>query len=212
MQKIIVLIGPPGCGKGTQAQFIRQKLGIPHVSTGDLLREEVSNQSPLGKKVKSFLESGQFPPEELVLSILSERVKKSDCSKGYILDGFPRTLTQAHFLSTITKQKPIVIFFEIKDETIIARITGRLSCPSCGAIYHREFSPPDKDNLCNNCNTPLIQRKDDGEEVVKSRLKIYHEQTKPVVEFYKQKEAFHSVNAETSKKDVTDSISKILGI
>lgn len=212
MQKIIILIGPPGCGKGTQAQFIRQKLDIPHVSTGDLLREEVSNQTLVGKKVKSFLDSGQFPPEELVLSLLSERVKKPDCSKGYILDGFPRTLHQAHFLSTITTEKPIVIFFEIRDETIVARISGRLSCPSCGAIYHREFSPPAQDNLCNNCNTPLTQRKDDEEHVVRSRLKIYHEQTKPVVEFYKQNHAFHGVNAETSKQDVTKSIGKILGI
>ncbi len=212
MQNIFILLGPPGCGKGTQALILKEKLSIPHISTGDILREEVSKKTPFGVEAKKFMDAGQFVPEEMVLKLLAERISKPDCLKGFILDGFPRTIKQALFLKSHVKAIPTVIYFLVRDETIVERITGRLSCPSCGAIYHKVFSPPSRDSMCNNCNSTLVQRNDDKEEVVRSRLAIYHEQTKPLVDHYKLEHSLHTINAEIKKEEVTKQIFGLIHI
>lgn len=187
---VIILLGPPGSGKGTQAKRLAQEYQIPHISTGDLFREHMAAGTPLGQKAQSFIKSGQLVPHELVIEILSERIRRPDCLRGYLLDGFPRTILQADDLAKYldSKMPVMVLYLEVPDEVIIKRASGRLLCKECGTIYNRDISPPIHEGVCDKCGGEVYQRSDDQPEVVRERLKVYHQQTQPLIEYYRQKE------------------------
>lgn len=206
---VIILLGPPGAGKGTHAIELSKKLDLPHISTGDLFRENLSKNTSLGMKVKNIMNEGKLVPDDIVLDMLFERLAKDDCKKGYILDGFPRTLEQAQALDQKLKNSAdlITINIAIEDSPLIERITGRLVCKNCGVPYHKTFLPPKKENVCDNCQGELYQRKDDTEDVVKERLSVYHKQTTPVLAYYKNKDKnFYEVNGFDSKEIVFKSL------
>jgi adenylate kinase len=205
---VIILLGPPGAGKGTHAVELSRKLNIPHISTGDLFRENLSNKTDLGLKAKSFMEKGQLVPDEIVNEMLNDRISKNDCKNGYILDGYPRTLEQAKSLEkVVSKTKIVAINLNINDKPLVERITGRLMCKNCGSPFHKKFLPPKKEGICDYCQGELYQRKDDTEEVVKERLKVYHEQTQPLINYYKEKgNVLYEVNAAESKEVVFNSL------
>lgn len=205
---IVIMLGPPGAGKGTQAIDLSKKLKLPHISTGDLFRENIQKNTNLGQKAQSYMNQGLLVPDEIVLDMLFDRVAKEDCKKGYILDGFPRTVDQAKALEThIQNNKLVVINLEVPDGKIIERITGRMTCPKCGEIYHKTYKPPKEDSMCDNCKIPLTQRKDDTEEVAKQRLSTYHQQTEPLIEYYKnQKDVLYTINGISSKEQIQQDI------
>lgn len=188
-QTVVILLGPPGSGKGTQATQITKELAIPHISTGDILRENIRKDTPLGREAKKYMDAGKLGPDELVLNMVKERIAQPDCARGYLLDGVPRTLAQAEFLETILNPnaKLVVISLDVSDEAIIKRMAGRLTCKQCGAVYNKFFSPPKQEGVCDKCGGELYQRVDDKEDVVKERLRVYHSQTKPVIQFYERK-------------------------
>ena len=183
----LVLIGCPGAGKGTQAKKLSKYFNIAHISTGDLLREQMKQGTELGKKVSEIMNAGGLVSDDIVSAMLAERIKADDCKKGYILDGYPRNVSQAEGLSAITGELDKVICFNVDDEIIVDRMTGRRGCPKCGQMFHIKYNPPKHDGICDACGEALIQRKDDNEETVKNRLKVYHETTAPVIEYYKKK-------------------------
>jgi adenylate kinase len=182
----LVFIGPPGVGKGTYAKAVSEKFGIPHISTGDIFREEIKKGSELGKRVKEFLDKGLLVPDDIVIEVVKQRLSMDDCRKGFILDGFPRTLQQAEALEQFARPE-WAFLFQARDETILERLGGRRVCPNCGAIYHIKYMPPKVPGICDKCGTPLIQRKDDTPEVIMERLKIYREQFTPIILFYKER-------------------------
>ncbi|MFH0816656.1 MAG: adenylate kinase [Methanobacteriota archaeon] len=182
----LILLGPPGGGKGTQAKRILTKLRIPQISTGDLLRAEAASGSALGKKLKEYMDQGKLGPDDLIIEIIRNRISEPDCAKGYIFDGFPRTMGQALALDTITKVD-VALNIKVPDAEIIGRLTTRRTCKDCGAIYNLKSIPPKVAGKCDKCSGPLFQRDDDNERTVMNRLKIYHEQTAPLIEFYRKK-------------------------
>jgi len=182
----LVVFGPPSAGKGTQAQKLSLKYRIPQVSTGDLLRKAVAEQTPLGKKVKSYLEQGKLGPDDLIVQLINDRVSKPDCRNGYLLDGFPRTMGQAKELEKMT-DIDLVLSIMVDPEILVERAVGRRSCPKDGAVYHVTFNPPKMDLVCDKCGTKLVQRDDDKEETVRNRLKVYQDQTAPLIEYYRKK-------------------------
>lgn len=201
--QIIILLGPPGSGKGTQAVRLSKELKIPHISTGDLFRENLSTQTELGKRAKQYIEQGKLVPDELVLEMLFDRVLRKDCSNGYLLDGFPRTIPQAEaFEKHIKTQQVTVLNLNVNDNIIIQRLAGRLTCKECGHIHHLTLSPPSKKGFCDKCNGELYQRTDDKQEVVKERLRVYHEQTKPLISFYEKRGAVITVDGEKTPEEV----------
>ena len=177
------MLGAPGSGKGTQAKFITQKYALPQISTGDLLRDAVKRETVLGIKAKEFLNTGTLVPDEIVLELLKERLLNDDCLNGFILDGYPRNLTQAKQLANIT-DIDLVINIDVDYSLLVTRITGRRTCKKCGAIFHIEFNPPTQEETCDKCSGDLYQRTDDTEEIVKKRLETYENQTKPLIEHY----------------------------
>ena len=183
----LVLIGCPGAGKGTQAKKLSKHFGIAHISTGDLLREQMKLGTELGKKVSEIMNAGGLVSDDIVSAMLAERIKADDCKKGYILDGYPRNLSQAEGLDAITGPLDKVVCFNVDDAVIVDRMTGRRGCPKCGQMFHIKYNPPKQDNVCDACGETLIQRKDDNEETVVNRLKVYHETTAPVIDYYKNK-------------------------
>lgn len=183
----LILLGAPGAGKGTQAEVISEKLGIPQISTGNILREAVKNGTECGLKAKSFMESGALVPDDVVIGILKDRINEEDCKKGYILDGFPRTVPQAEALEAMGIIIDKVIELDVPDETIQGRLSGRRVCESCGASYHTEFKPTKVEGICDKCGGKAVQRKDDAPETVIERLKTYHKQTAPLADFYNKK-------------------------
>ncbi|RLJ07005.1 MAG: adenylate kinase [Candidatus Aenigmatarchaeota archaeon] len=207
----IVLLGPPGVGKGTHGDELAKKLGIPKISTGDIFREEVKKDSELGRQVKSYLDRGELVPDEIVIQVLKERISKPDCQKGFILDGFPRTLKQAEELEKITKIDK-VINFVASEETIIDRISNRLTCKKCGAIYNLKFIPPKVPGKCDICGGELYQREDQKPEVVRERLRVYKEETQPLIDFYRKKGILLDLNAEGSKEEVSARLFKLVGL
>lgn len=212
-QLVIILLGPPGAGKGTHAVELSKKLNLPHISTGDLFRENLSKNTSLGMKVKNIMNEGKLVPDELVVDMLFERISKDDCKKGYILDGYPRTLEQAKILDEKLKNRAeiLAINIAIDDKPLIERITGRLVCKNCGVPYHKTFLPPKKENVCDNCQGELYQRKDDTEEVVKERLTVYHKQTEPVISYYKGKDKIlYEVNGFEPKENVFNNLLSII--
>ena len=182
----LIIFGPPSAGKGTQAQRLSKKYGIPQIATGDLLREAVAKQTPLGVKIKSYLDTGRLGPDDLIVQLISDRVSKPDCAGGYILDGFPRTMGQAGELDKMT-EVDIVLNIVVDFEALVERAVGRRICPECAAVYHVSFNPPEAAGLCDKCGSELIQRDDDKEETVRNRLRIYSEQTAPLVEHFRGK-------------------------
>lgn len=184
----LVLIGCPGAGKGTQAKLISKHFEIPHISTGDLLRETVKDaSSPIGKEISALLTAGQLVPDELVEGMIKERTQRDDCKNGYILDGYPRNLTQAQKLSDVVGEIDYVVYITVEESKIIERMVGRRACPKCGHMFHIKYNPPKADGICDACGESLIQRSDDTEETVVNRLKVYHDNTEPVINFYAQK-------------------------
>jgi adenylate kinase len=208
------MLGAPGAGKGTQAQMICDKYGIPHISTGDLFRANIKNGTELGKKAKDYMDKGQLVPDELTVQLLLDRVANPDCSNGYVLDGFPRTIPQADVLDReLTKLGDKVDFainVDVPDENIIRRMSGRRACLKCGATYHIEHIPPKTEGICDRCGSELVQRDDDKPETVKSRLDVYHEQTQPLIEYYNEKNILKTVDGTRDLNDVFSDIVKIL--
>ena len=215
--KNIILMGPPGAGKGTQAKRILDAYKIPHISTGDMFREEIKSGSDLGKLAKSFIDGGHLVPDEVTISIVKERLSKNDCSMGYLLDGFPRTLVQAEALtklaSDIKRPVNLVINVTASNEVIVDRISGRLVCPNCGASYHVRNLKPKKDGVCDRCDDSLIQRADDNKESLLVRLDNYEKQSKPLIKYYHEKNLLVDVDGlkdpDVLFKDVTRIISDI---
>lgn len=194
----IILLGPPGAGKGTQAKLISEKFDIPHISTGDIFRKNISEKTPLGVKAKEYMDKGLLVPDELTIDIVNDRLTKDDCKKGFLLDGFPRTVKQAEaledFLSGRNESIDTALLIEVPSEFILDRMTGRRVCPSCGASYHIKFNPPKVDGICDLCGSKIIQRKDDTAETVKERIDVYEKQTQPLVDFYRAKDQLFVVD------------------
>ncbi len=204
-KKVIILLGPPGSGKGTQAVRLSKELNIPHISTGDLFREQIRLDTPLGKEIKSYIEAGKLTPDELTIRVLEERVSRPDAAKGYLLDGVPRTIVQAEAIEKMLEKQNaqvIVLNLNVRDALIVERASGRLLCKNCGHIHHKTFSPPSVDDVCDKCGGPLYQRSDDNPEVIANRLKVYHEQTAPLIDFYRQRGVLREVNGEEKPDQV----------
>lgn len=203
----IIFLGPPGAGKGTQAQRICAALGIPQVSTGDILRRAIKEQTPTGLKAKSFIDAGKLVPDEVVIAIVEERLKEADCQKGYILDGFPRTVPQAEALDNIA-HIDAVVELAVEDQQLVDRLSGRRVCLKCGATNH--VSQLNGCTQC-DCGEPLVQRDDDKPETVLSRLKVYHDQTAPLVDFYEKKGLLHRIDGAKDRDAIYADILNVLG-
>ena len=199
----LILLGAPGAGKGTQAEKICEKLSIPAISTGNMLREAMANGTEMGLKAKSFIDAGKLVPDEVVIGIINERLKQDDCQNGFILDGFPRTIPQAEALDEMGVRVDKVIDIEVPDEKIAARLSGRRVCLKCGATYHTEFKKPKTEGICDACGDTLVQRKDDMPETVLDRLKTYHEQTEPLKGYYEKKGILRVVEGQEEVVDTT---------
>ncbi|MCH5257909.1 MAG: adenylate kinase [Lachnospiraceae bacterium] len=210
----IIMLGAPGAGKGTQAQMIADKFGVPHISTGDIFRENVKNGTELGIEAKKYMDQGALVPDELTVKILLDRVAKDDCKNGYVLDGFPRTIPQAEVLDNalneLGEKIDYAINVDVPDENIIRRMSGRRACLACGATYHIEHIPPKTEGICDRCGKELVLRDDDKEETVKNRLDVYHKQTQPLIDFYTKKGVLKTVDGTQDMKDVFAAITAIL--
>ena len=202
----LILLGAPGAGKGTQAEVIREKLSIPAVSTGNILREAQKNGTELGLKAKSYMESGALVPDEVVIGILKERIAQEDCQNGFILDGFPRTVPQAQALEEMGVEIDRVVDLEVPDEKILERMGGRRVCESCGASYHLLYNPPKSPDVCDKDGGRLVIRKDDAPETVRQRLQVYHEQTAPLIGYYEGKGKLRTVDGDCAPEEVLASI------
>ncbi len=210
----LLLIGPPGAGKGTQATIISKKYGIPQIATGDMLRQEVKSATDLGTKAKAFMDKGELVPDSLVISMLEKRLKEKDASKGFILDGFPRTVAQADALDGKFKElkidKFVVIELKVNEENIIQRLSARRVCNSCGKIFNLMTEPPKKDGTCDDCNGSLYQRDDDKEVTIRERFKVYNSKTAPLIEYYAKKGMLKTVTADGSIEAINKSIAAII--
>lgn len=199
----IIFLGAPGAGKGTQAEIVSEKLAIPTVSTGNIIRAALKNGTPMGLKAKEFIESGKLVPDEVVIGIIKDRLQEDDCKNGFILDGFPRTIPQAEALDTMGIVIDKVIDIEVADEKIATRMGGRRVCKACGNSYHLEYKKPQNDGVCDACGGELIQRKDDAPETVLERLKIYHEETEPLKDYYEKQGKLFIVEGQEEVSDTT---------
>ena len=208
----LILLGAPGAGKGTQAEIISKKLGIPTISTGNILHAAVKNGTPVGLKAKSYMDAGALVPDEVIIGIMQERLAEDDCKNGYILDGMPRTIAQAEALEAGNVEIDVALSIEISDEVIEARMTGRRTCEKCGATYHIAANPPKTEGVCDSCGAALTIRKDDQPETVKNRLKVYHQETEPLKDFYKERGKLKMVDNQPTIELTTEVICKTLGI
>lgn len=211
----IIMLGAPGAGKGTQAIKIAEKYAIPHISTGDIFRANIKNNTELGQKAKTYMDQGLLVPDELVVDLVVDRVNQSDCEKGYVLDGFPRTIPQAEALDNalvaMGQAIDYAINVEVPDENIVNRMSGRRACVACGATYHLVYAPTKEENICDHCQGALILRDDDKPETVQKRLNVYHEQTQPLIDYYTAKGNLVEVDGTQDINDVFGAIVKILG-
>lgn len=211
----IIMLGAPGAGKGTQAKMIADRYSVPHISTGDIFRANIKNGTELGMEAKKYMDQGLLVPDELTVRILLDRVAADDCKNGYVLDGFPRTIPQAEVLDTALSKLgdhiDYAIDVNVPDENIVKRMSGRRACPACGATYHIEHVPPKAEGICDRCGGELMLRDDDKPETVLNRLKVYHEQTQPLIEFYEKKGVLRTVDGTKPMQEVFDSIVGILG-
>ncbi|MFP3946024.1 MAG: adenylate kinase [Archaeoglobaceae archaeon] len=213
----LILLGAPGAGKGTQAKAIVDKHGIPQISTGDMLREAVNKGTDLGKKAKEYMDKGELLPDEIVIGIVKERLKQDDAQKGFILDGFPRTIKQAEeldkILSELNMKLDAVINVSVPEEEVVKRIVNRRSCKNCGAVYHLIYKPPKEEGKCDYCGGELYQRDDDKEETVRDRYNVYRQQTEPLIEYYSKQGLVENVdgtkNIDEVTKDVMDIVDKL---
>lgn len=209
------MLGAPGAGKGTQAKKIAAKYAIPHISTGDIFRANIKNNTELGQKAKTYMDKGELVPDELVVDLIMDRFKEADCANGYVLDGFPRTIPQAEALdkalSANGESVDYAINVEVPDENIINRMSGRRACVGCGATYHIVYNPTKVEGKCDACGADLILRDDDKPETVEKRLNVYHEQTQPLIDYYKAKGILKEVDGTVDMKDVFAAITDILG-
>ena len=208
----LILLGAPGAGKGTQAEVLCKRLGIPTISTGNILRAAIKDGTPTGLKAKSYIDAGALVPDEVIIGIVDERLAQDDCRNGYILDGVPRTIAQAEALEKAGIQFDAVVSIEISEEEIIRRMSGRRVCAACGSSYNVEFVPPRREGVCDNCGGKLIQRKDDTPETVRERLKVYHTETEPLVDFYGSRGLLRPVRSADTKEATTQAILDVLGI
>ena len=199
----LILLGAPGAGKGTQAEIISEKYNIPTISTGNIIRAALKNGTEMGLKAKSYIDAGNLVPDDVVIGIIKERLSESDCANGYILDGFPRTIPQAEALDELGFEIDAALSIEVADEEIIKRMSGRRVCEKCGASYHTLYKKPKKEGCCNFCDGKLVIRKDDEPETVKNRLKVYHEQTEPLKDYYKKCGKLLCVEGQDEVKDTT---------
>lgn len=209
------MLGAPGAGKGTQAKMIADKYKIPHISTGDIFRMNIKDGTELGMEAKKYMDQGLLVPDELTVRILLDRVAKEDCKDGYVLDGFPRTIPQAQVLedalNKLGDKIDYAVDVEVPDENIIRRMGGRRACLSCGATYHMEHVPPKKEGVCDECGQPLVLRDDDKPETVQNRLRVYQEQTQPLIAFYTERNVLKTVDGTQDMQDVFKAIVGILG-
>lgn len=211
----IIMLGAPGAGKGTQAKMIAAKYGIPHISTGDIFRANIKNGTELGAKAKEYMDKGLLVPDELVVDLVIDRFKEPDCAKGYVLDGFPRTIPQAEALdkalTAIGESVDYAINVEVPDENILRRMGGRRACLSCGATYHIEFNPTKKEGICDVCGAETVLRDDDKPETVQKRLDVYHNQTQPLIDYYTKAGKLAEVDGTQNMDDVFAAIVDLLG-
>jgi adenylate kinase len=211
----LILLGPPGAGKGTQAQMIAERYHIPQISTGDILRKAVKENTPLGMKARAFMDQGQLVPDKVIIGIIEERLKASDCHRGFILDGFPRTTTQAEalqaILAKIRKSINHVINIEVDSEELVRRLTGRRTCKNCGMMFHLLFYPPKEEGICNRCGGTLYQREDDKEETIRIRLKEYEKQTIPLIQYYQLQGILRAIQGVGEQDQIFAQIVHLLG-
>ena len=211
----IIMLGAPGAGKGTQAKKIAAKYSIPHISTGDIFRANIKNGTELGLKAKSYMDAGGLVPDEITIGMLLDRIHQADCENGYVLDSFPRTIPQAESLTEALKKNGEAIDFavnvDVPDENIINRMSGRRACLNCGATYHIVYNAPKTENVCDTCGQELVLRDDDKPETVKKRLDVYHDQTQPLIDYYKNEGVLAEVDGTLDMEDVFQAIVKILG-
>ena len=211
----IIMLGAPGAGKGTQAKMIAAKYNIPHISTGDIFRANIKNNTELGKKAKEYMDQGLLVPDELTCDLVTDRIQQDDCANGFILDGFPRTIPQAEALDKaltgLGQAMDYAIDVDVPDENIVNRMSGRRACLKCGATYHIVTIPPKQEGICDNCGSEIVQRDDDKPETVQKRLQVYHDQTQPLIDFYNKKGILKSVDGTKDLDVVFDSIKAILG-
>lgn len=210
----IIMLGAPGAGKGTQAKMLADKYQIPHISTGDIFRANIKNNTELGQKAKVYMDQGMLVPDELTCDLVVDRIKQEDCKEGYILDGFPRTIPQAECLDkaleTLNDKIDYAVDVEVPDENIIRRMSGRRACTSCGATYHIVYNPTKEEGICDRCGKELVLREDDAPETVTKRLAVYHEQTQPLIDYYRNKEVLAEVDGTKDMQEVFDAIVNIL--
>ncbi|MDI6792918.1 MAG: adenylate kinase [bacterium] len=211
----LILLGPPGSGKGTQSEFLVSRYGIPQISTGDILREAVAKGTQLGRAAKAYMEEGKLVPDQLIIDIIKERLVAPDCERGFILDGFPRTEAQAEALRTTLSEMELslsaVINIQVDEPTLIRRLSGRRICRDCQANYHIDYSPPKISDKCNKCGGEIYQRKDDKEEVIKNRLKVYLDQTEPLINYYKNVGGLlKEINGKGKVEEIFDRIVNVL--
>lgn len=211
----IIMLGAPGAGKGTQAKKIADRYGIPHISTGDIFRANIKNDTELGKKAKSYMDAGNLVPDSLTLELVMDRIHQADCQNGYVFDGFPRTIPQAEALEEALaadgQSIDFAIDIEVPDENIVTRMSGRRACLSCGATYHTVFAPPKAEGVCDRCGGELTIRDDDRPETVNKRLGVYHQQTQPLIDFYQDKGCLAQVDGTKDVEEVFQDICELLG-
>ena len=211
----LIILGAPGSGKGTSATVLREKYNLAHISTGDIFRANIKNGTELGKQAKEYMDAGKLVPDELTVKILLDRVAQDDCKNGYVLDGFPRTIPQAEVLENALNELGDKIDFavnvDVPDENIVRRMSGRRACLKCGATYHIEHIPPKQEGICDTCGSELVLRDDDKPETVQNRLKVYHEQTQPLIDFYTERKVLKTVDGTKDMKEVFADIIAILG-
>ena len=208
----LILLGAPGAGKGTLASFLVEKMGVPSVSTGNILREAIANHTELGQKAKAFMDAGQLVPDQLVIDLLRGRIAQDDCKNGFILDGFPRTIPQAEALDALGADIDKVLSIEVSDDTIVERMAGRRVCPKCGATFHTDHNPPKVEGICDKCGAELIRRKDDAPETVQARLKVYHEQTEPLKDYYQRAGKLVIAEGQEDVEDTTATVFSALEV
>ena len=206
----LILLGAPGAGKGTQAEILKTKLGIPTISTGNILRSAMKNGTPVGLKAKEYVDNGKLVPDDVIIGIITERLQEADCANGYILDGVPRTIAQADALEAAGIRFDAVVAIEISDERIIERMSGRRVCEVCGSSYHIVNIPPKTAGVCDACGGKLVQRKDDNPETVKARLEVYHKETEPLKDYYQAKGILKSVEDQPTVAGTTQAILAVL--
>ena len=207
----IIMLGAPGAGKGTQAKKITSKYNIPHISTGDIFRMNIKNGTELGTKAKTYMDQGLLVPDELVVDLVVDRLQQEDCANGYVLDGFPRTIPQAKALLAAREKVDYALNFNVPDENIVRRMSGRRACIRCGATYHVEFAPPKVENTCDACGNNLVLRYDDTPETVQKRLGIYHDQTKPLIDYYTEIGILKTIDGPREIEEVFQVVVDILG-